>query len=59
MSLPEFDVSGQKVLIVGAGRGIGKGIAQVFAAQGAKVMIGSRGESDGNATVEELWQKAG
>ena len=37
MSLPEFDVSGQKVLIVGAGRGIGKGIALAFVEAGAVV----------------------
>jgi len=39
MSLPEFDVTGQKVLIVGAGRGIGKGIALAFAEAGADVAI--------------------
>ena len=27
MSLPQFDVTDQKVIVVGAGRGIGKGIA--------------------------------
>ena len=39
MSLAEFDVTGQKVLIVGAGRGIGKGIALAFAEAGADVAI--------------------
>ena len=39
MSLPEFDVSGQKVLVVGAGRGIGKGIAMAFAEGLQSLMI--------------------
>lgn len=41
MSLEQFDVTGQKVLIVGAGRGIGKGIALAFAEAGADVAIAS------------------
>ena len=41
MSLPEFDISGQKVLVVGAGRGIGKGIALAFAEAGADVAVTS------------------
>ena len=47
-------IKDRSVIVTGGSKGIGKGIAQVFAAQGAKVMIGSRGEKDGNATVEEL-----
>ncbi len=41
MSLPQFDVSGQKVLVAGAGRGIGKGIALAFAQAGADVAVTS------------------
>ena len=39
MSLKQFDVSGQKVSLVGAGRGIGKGIALAFAESGADVAM--------------------
>ena len=41
MSLSQFDISGQKVLVAGAGRGIGKGIALAFAEAGADVAITS------------------
>ncbi len=39
MSLPEFSVQRKKVLCVGAGRGIGKGIALAFAEAGADVAV--------------------
>lgn len=34
--------SGTRVIVTGAGRGVGLGIAKAFAAKGAKVMLGSR-----------------
>jgi NAD(P)-dependent dehydrogenase (short-subunit alcohol dehydrogenase family) len=39
MMPPEFDVTGKVVLITGAGRGIGKGIAQVLAEAGADIAL--------------------
>jgi S-adenosylhomocysteine hydrolase len=35
----EFDVTGKVVFITGAGRGIGKGIAQVLAVAGADIAL--------------------
>jgi len=42
MNLPEFDISDQKALVVGAGRGIGKGIALALAEAGVDVAIVGR-----------------
>ena len=36
---PEFDIRGRKVVITGASRGIGKGIARVPAEAGAQVLV--------------------
>jgi 3-oxoacyl-[acyl-carrier protein] reductase len=47
-------IKDRSVIVTGGSKGIGNGIAQVFAAQGAKVMIASRGEADGNTAVEKL-----
>jgi 3-oxoacyl-[acyl-carrier protein] reductase len=47
------------VLVTGGSKGIGKGIAQVFASQGAKVMIAARGEKDAAAAVEEIRANGG
>ena len=54
MSLPEFDVTGQKVLITGAGRGIGKGIALAFAEAGADVAITGLTDTGVNAVAEQI-----
>ncbi|MEH6569860.1 MAG: SDR family NAD(P)-dependent oxidoreductase, partial [Halioglobus sp.] len=44
--LEKFALSGQVVIITGAGKGIGAGIARTFAQAGADVVIGARTESD-------------
>jgi 3-oxoacyl-[acyl-carrier protein] reductase len=47
-------VQGKSVIVTGASRGIGKGIAQVFARQGAKVLIVGRNGGDAEKTAEEI-----
>ena len=54
MSIQEFDITGQKVLLVGAGRGIGKGIALVFAEAGADVAITGLTTTGVNKVAEEV-----
>jgi len=54
MSHSEFDISGQKVLLVGAGRGIGKGIALVFAEAGADVAITGLTTTGVNKVAQEV-----
>ncbi len=47
-------IKDRSVIVTGGSKGIGHGIAQVFAAQGAKIMIAARGEEAGNAAVAAL-----
>ena len=47
-------VQDKSVLVTGASKGIGKGIARVFAANGAKVTLVARGVEEGTAAAEEL-----
>jgi len=47
-------IAGRGVIVTGASKGIGKGIARVFAARGAKVLLAARGAADLHAAVAEI-----
>ncbi len=47
-------LDGKVALVTGGSRGIGRGIAEVFAASGAEVMITSRSEESCAATAREI-----
>jgi len=47
-------IAGRAVVVTGATRGIGKGIARVFATSGARVLIVGRDEDAAKAAVAEL-----
>ena len=46
-------------IITGAGRGIGRGIAKVFAAEGAKVVIATLEQHEGEETLEAIHKGGG
>ena len=54
MNLPEFDISGQKALVVGGGRGIGKGIALALAEAGVDVAVTGLTHTYAAKTAEEI-----
>lgn len=47
-------LSGKVAIVTGGSKGIGKGIAGVFARQGVKIMIAARGEQDAKNAVEDI-----
>ncbi len=47
-------VAGKSVVVTGASKGIGKGIARVFAKNGAKVLVVSRHLDEAEAAADEL-----
>ena len=47
-------IAGKSVIVTGASKGIGKGIARVFAKQGAKVMVVARNAEGAAQAAEEI-----
>ncbi len=47
-------IAGKSVVVTGGSKGIGKGIAQLFAAEGAKVLLTGRDAAVGAAAVEAI-----
>jgi 3-oxoacyl-[acyl-carrier protein] reductase len=52
-------IAGKSVIVTGASKGIGKGIARVFARNGAKVLIVSRKLGEAEAAAGELLKAGG
>jgi 2-deoxy-D-gluconate 3-dehydrogenase len=50
--LPEFSLEGKRALCVGAGRGIGKGVALVLAEAGADVAVASLNPANASAVAD-------
>jgi NAD(P)-dependent dehydrogenase (short-subunit alcohol dehydrogenase family) len=55
----EHQFTNKIAIVTGAGRGIGQGIAVLFANQGAKVAIADRDESSARQTVQQIQQHGG
>ncbi len=50
---------GRSIIVTGASRGIGRGIARNFAARGGKVMLAARSEADLEAAIGEITAAGG
>ena len=52
-------IEGRSVIVTGASKGIGKGIARVFASRGARVLIAARNLSQAEAAAAEIQSSGG
>lgn len=52
-------LTGKTAIITGSTRGIGRGIAQYFAGEGANVVLSGRNEKEGADAVQEIKEKRG
>jgi len=52
-------IKDKNVIVTGGSKGIGRGIAQVFAARGANLIIAARGEASGQAACDEINRNGG
>ena len=52
-------LAGRSVIVTGGSKGIGKGIARVFAQAGAKVLVVSRTLAEAEATADEFKRAGG
>ena len=57
--LQDFDLTGKKALITGAGRGIGRGMALALAEAGADVGVTSLGEENAQKVAHEIASQTG
>jgi 3-oxoacyl-[acyl-carrier protein] reductase len=55
----ELGLKGKVVLVTGASKGIGKAVAEAFAAEGAKVAIAARGAQELERTARDISQSTG